>query len=522
MANISAELAAIMAAIRGEDVRGSIYSAIDKINKVEEVQLNAGTDIYAGDSVGNPPNGYENSIYIRTDTDDILKCNGDTWSKITNLRGASITSITGPVSVGLTDTYTIHITKDNELILDVPFTVHNGNDIVRIDGPDSDGLIDTYTIVYADDSTYDFNITNGNGIVEITGPESDGLIDTYTIVFEDGSTHTFEVTNGRDVVRIDGPVSDGLIDTYTIVYADNTTYDFNITNGNGIKSIELSSIHETTDTYTITFDTDDTEDINITNGNKIYCGDILTDKVSSSFTAPGFISVYCRVGDMYINSLTGDVYACTKNGAADGDLSRPVSEEALWTYKFTITAPKGDKGDKGDTGDKGDKGEDGTPGAQGVPGRSVTSIQMDPSGTRHMITVYYSDGTSADIGTIRDGADGSGVGDMNKSTYDINDNGYVDLAAALTDGNNIIPTSSVKNVIDTYLPKPETGVTAGFVPMSDGSGDITWASPLTGLGTAASRNVDNTPTSGSNNLVTSGGVYSYINTMITEALSGSY
>lgn len=34
--------------------------------------------------------------------------------------------------------------------------------------------------------------------------------------------------------------------------------------------------------------------------------------------------------------------------------------------------------------------------------------------------------------------------------------------------------------------------------------------------------IDSTPTSGSTNLVSSGGVYSYIDTMITQALSGSY
>ena len=42
------------------------------------------------------------------------------------------------------------------------------------------------------------------------------------------------------------------------------------------------------------------------------------------------------------------------------------------------------------------------------------------------------------------------------------------------------------------------------------------------LGTAAAKDFDTTPTSGSSNLITSGGVYSYIDTTITQALTGSY
>ena len=42
------------------------------------------------------------------------------------------------------------------------------------------------------------------------------------------------------------------------------------------------------------------------------------------------------------------------------------------------------------------------------------------------------------------------------------------------------------------------------------------------LGTSAAKDFETTPTSGSANLITSGGVYSYIDTMITQALTGSY
>ena len=45
MADISTELARILSAIYGEDVRGSIHDAIEKINEVSEVVLTTGTAV---------------------------------------------------------------------------------------------------------------------------------------------------------------------------------------------------------------------------------------------------------------------------------------------------------------------------------------------------------------------------------------------------------------------------------------------------------------------------------------------
>ena len=155
MADIQRYLNAIMAAVLGEQVRGSIHDAIDIINKVGEKQLNCGNAINDGDPAGD---AYDGSLYINTTTDELLRCNGTTWVKVGGIRGNGISEITGPDTTGLDDEYTIHYT-DGAI---VKFTVHNGRGIDRVTGPVSNGLIDTYTIVYNDGTDYSFSIKNGN------------------------------------------------------------------------------------------------------------------------------------------------------------------------------------------------------------------------------------------------------------------------------------------------------------------------------------------------------------------------
>ena len=158
MANISAELAAILAAVYGEDVRGSIHDAIKKINDVSEVVISAGTAVTSASS--SSTGFFEDSLYINTNTCDLWKCVGtDTWSKLGNLKGIGIVSIT-----------------------------KTGTSV----------LTDTYTITYTDGNTDTFTVTNGRGIVSIANTATSGLVDTYTITYNDGNTETFDVTNGQD------------------------------------------------------------------------------------------------------------------------------------------------------------------------------------------------------------------------------------------------------------------------------------------------------------------------------------
>lgn len=168
MANITRYLQDIKSAIYGYQVRDSIHDAIDIINKVGEKQIDIGTAISAGDPKGSY---YENSLYINTNTWKLLKCNGTSWVEVGSVRGSAgngISSITGPVTVGLVDTYTINYDDGTSKTFDVT----NGSD-----GEDGD---------------------DGKGITSIAKTSTSGLVDTYTITYTDSTTSTFEITNGAN------------------------------------------------------------------------------------------------------------------------------------------------------------------------------------------------------------------------------------------------------------------------------------------------------------------------------------
>lgn len=131
MADISRELAAILAAIYGRDVRGSIHDALKKTNDATEVALLAGTEI---DSPTSPTTDYFNgSLYINTDTWSLWQCQGTepddlAWVNLGQFGGQDGTAI-------------VSITFDH------------------VD-PDHSN-VDVYKITYSDiDPTY-FSITNG-------------------------------------------------------------------------------------------------------------------------------------------------------------------------------------------------------------------------------------------------------------------------------------------------------------------------------------------------------------------------
>lgn len=87
MADISQYLAAILSAVYGEDVRGSIHDAIEIINDVSEVILSTGTAITGPTS--SSTGFYEDSLYLNTNTYELWKCVGtDTWSSLGILKGA--------------------------------------------------------------------------------------------------------------------------------------------------------------------------------------------------------------------------------------------------------------------------------------------------------------------------------------------------------------------------------------------------------------------------------------------------
>ena len=130
MADISTELARILSAIYGEDVRGSIHDAIEKINDVSEVVLTTGTAVTSPSS--SSTGFYDGSLYLNTDTFELWKCTGvNTWASQGILKG-------DPGADGA-----------------------DGNGIASITKTATSGLVDTYTITYTDGTTSTFNVTNG-------------------------------------------------------------------------------------------------------------------------------------------------------------------------------------------------------------------------------------------------------------------------------------------------------------------------------------------------------------------------
>lgn len=127
MADISSYLAAILAAVYGEDVRGSIHDAIEIINDVSEVVLNTGTAVTGPTS--SSTGFYDGSFYINTNTMELWKCIGtDSWQSQGVLKGADGA---------------------------------DGNGIVSIEKTSTVGLVDTYTITYDDGGTDTYEVTNG-------------------------------------------------------------------------------------------------------------------------------------------------------------------------------------------------------------------------------------------------------------------------------------------------------------------------------------------------------------------------
>jgi len=173
MANISSYLAAILAAVYGEDVRGSIHDAIEIINDVSEVVLNTGTAVTSATS--SSTGFYDGSFYINTNTMELWKCVGtDSWQSQGVLKGADGA---------------------------------NGNGIASIVKTSTVGLVDTYTITYDDGSTTTYDITNGqNGSkwykgTAISGTGTSitgfpGVVNDFYLNSADGYVYTCTKTGG--------------------------------------------------------------------------------------------------------------------------------------------------------------------------------------------------------------------------------------------------------------------------------------------------------------------------------------
>ena len=221
MANISTYLAAILSAVYGEDVRGSIHDAIEIINEVGEVVFSTGTDVTSASSSST---GYfDKSLYLNTDTYELWKCIGtDTWQSLGILKGdtgVGISSIQKTSTAGLVDTYTITYTDGNS----DTFTVTNGadgadgNHIYRGTGISGKAVAPTvYSrsgITKANKDDLYLNSTEGAFYYCVSGGDASTATWSYDFTISGGGGTTYTAGNG---IKIDS--HDAIsVDTGTIV-----------------------------------------------------------------------------------------------------------------------------------------------------------------------------------------------------------------------------------------------------------------------------------------------------------------
>ena len=231
--NIQPYLEAIQTAIYGRDVRGSIYEGVRVLNDIVSKTVLLGSDSPVG--VIEPT--YLDMIYIDIENSIIYKTvsgqnNAIIWENQGAFDGRGLSGgfveVT-PQGSGRERTYEIAFDKGTPETTQIH--INDGKGITEITGPVSDGLDDVYTIHYNDGDDTTFIIHNAKSISEMTGPETEGLTDTYTIKFNDNTEKQLDINNGDGITEITGPETEGLEDTYTIHYKNAEDSSFIIRNG---------------------------------------------------------------------------------------------------------------------------------------------------------------------------------------------------------------------------------------------------------------------------------------------------
>ena len=479
--------------------------------------------------------------------------------------GRGITSITGPVSNGLNDTYTINYTDGTTSTFVVANGAQgapgvdgtNGRGITSITGPVSSGLNDTYTINYTDGTTSTFVVangaqgapgnpgapgadgTNGRGITSITGPVTDGLNDTYTINYTDGTISSFVVKNGAQgpvgvgvpqtlsvagnqltissgntvtlptagggdglsayqiwlnaghtgseadflasligatgngIASITGPVSAGNVDTYTLNFTDGSTYNFTVTNGlngndgndgNGIASITGPVTSGNVDTYTINLTDGTHTTFTVTNGLNGVDGENGASAYQLWLDAG-------NTGTMadFFNALKGPQ---GETGKGIFSVTGPATAGNVDTYTITYT----DGSNSTFTVTNGINGNDGN------DGRGISSVTSTTSGLVDTYTIHYTDGTEYDFVVTNGaqglpgnpGADGKGIANITKTATADNVDTYTIL---YTDNTTDVfyVTNGTNGVSPTVTCATATG---GInITVTDANGPLTYFIP---------------------------------------------
>lgn len=272
MANISTYLAAIMSAVYGEDVRGSIHDAIEIINDVSEVVLSTGTAVSSASS--SSTGFFTDSLYLNTNTFELWKCVGtNSWVSQGTLQGS------------------------------------DGRGIVSIAKTSTSGLVDTYTITYDSGSPSTFTVTNG----------ADGANGADGSVWYKGTAIT---GTGTGITGFPGKVNDFYLNSSTgIVYTCTATgtvstatwdYVMTLTGGGGSSVTVIDNLNSTSGTDALSANQG-----HVLNTNKIdnpatkTTGDVLTyDGSAWKAQAPttGSTSLAGLTTDVSISSPTNDQF----------------------------------------------------------------------------------------------------------------------------------------------------------------------------------------------------------------------
>lgn len=262
MADISQYLQAIMQAVYGEDVRGSIHDAIEIINDVSEVVLTTGTAVTGEGS--SSMGFYNDSLYLNTNTMELWKCIGtDSWQSqgtfkgdpgTPGVNGVGIADISKTSSVGLVDTYTITYTDSDT----DTFTVTNGeygNKWYRgtaISGKDPNPTVFSGSgITYANPNDFYLNATEGAVYYCVTGGNASTATWSYDFTMSGGGGGggTSDYTDLTNKPQINGNTLSGNKSASDLGLMPTTTLATVATSGSYADLSNKPSIPTVTDTY---------------------------------------------------------------------------------------------------------------------------------------------------------------------------------------------------------------------------------------------------------------------------------
>lgn len=244
-------------------------------------------------------------------------------------------------------------------------------------------------------------------------------------------------------------------------------------------------------------------------------------------------AAYDTYADLIADHPTGQAGDAYFVGLSNNpDLYVWLSSDLTWHNNGPIAGVKGDKGDKGDPGEQGAVGPQGPQGPKGDPGEGAVDSVNGKTGA---VTI-----DAADVGALPDDTV------IPEKTSDLtNDSNFVvDSSYVHTDNNYDSTSKSIVDGVTAALAAKANTADLAAVATSGSYADLlnkptmpsaladlsddathrlvtdtektTWSSKQDGL------TFDDVPTQSSNNPVKSGGIYTYIDTMITQALAGSY